>query len=387
PLFGGTDITLRMLLTHTSGLRDNWGVMPYYPGDPTYPLADYLHDYLVPGGALYDPAKNFGASAPGTAFAYCNNALALAGLVVQHVTGTPFAARCESRLFGPLGMDETAWFLADLDPAHVAMPCAWNGSGWTAYGHFGFADFPSGQLRTSPGQLARFLAMVMAGGQHGGATILAPGSAAALTTPQVPAIDPSQGLVWYSWQLGGRTLWGHNGGDLGVSTEMWFDPGSGIGVVALTNGEAYVGPVVDALFDFAEAYPPATSLVADAAELSAGAGGVLRLTLHGGTMNAGRAYVVLASLSGSQPGTPLPGGLATLALNWDLATEIVVANLGPPMFPGFLGTLGAQGLGRASFYTLGPLPAALVGHALTFAGALMGPWDFATNAVDIAIVP
>ena len=38
-----------MLLAHTSGIRDNWGVMDYYPGDPDIALSDYLEQYLVAG--------------------------------------------------------------------------------------------------------------------------------------------------------------------------------------------------------------------------------------------------------------------------------------------------------------------------------------------------
>jgi len=37
-----TPITFRMLLTHTSAIRDNWDVMPYVEGDPTIPLGRYL---------------------------------------------------------------------------------------------------------------------------------------------------------------------------------------------------------------------------------------------------------------------------------------------------------------------------------------------------------
>jgi hypothetical protein len=62
--------------------------------------------------------------------------------------------------------------------------------------------------------------------------------------------------VLYSWHVGGRTVWGHGGGDQGVTTEMWFDPATDIGVVALTNGEAYFDNIVDALFDYAEQHDP-----------------------------------------------------------------------------------------------------------------------------------
>lgn len=387
PTFPGTDITVRMLLTHTSGLRDNWGVMPYSSGDPTYPLQDYLHDYLTPGGAIYNPNQNFHAWEPGSSYSYCNNGLALVGLIVQHVTGTAFPQRCASHVFAPLGMTNSAWFLSDLDPTQVAMPCRWNGSAYVSYGHYGYSDYPSGQLRTSAVQLARFLAMAIQQGEYDGATLLQPATSAAMQTVQLPAIDPRQGLVWYSWVSGGRLVWGHGGGDQGVTTEMWFDPATGIGVVVLTNAESYVPDVVDALFDYGEVFPGQTSLTTNVDEISAGLGGAVHFTLRGGSINAGRTYVVLGSLSGTQPGTLLPGGLVELPLQWDPVTNLIVSAINTAMFPNFYGQLGAGGVGRAAWDTLGPLPPVLVGLPIHFAAALKGPWDFASNPVEIAITP
>jgi len=387
PGYPGTDITFRMLLTHTSGITDNWGVMPYYPGDSTYALGTYLADYLVAGGALYNPAKSYLAWEPGTAFSYSNNAVALAGYLVEVLSGVPFDDYCATNVFAPLDMDETAWMLADLDPTHVAMPCAWNGSTWVGYGHYGYSDYPSGQLRTSATQLAQFLTMFIQDGQYGTETLLAASTAQQMKTPQVPGIEASQGLVWYTGTIGGRSVWGHNGGDQGVTTEMWFDPATGIGVVALTNSDAYFTNIVDALFDYAEEQPPLTSLVADTATVSIGAGSQVGFTLTGGSVNGGRPYVVLGGASGTSPGTPLPGGGVTLPVNWDAATELIIANINTPMFFNFYGTLSAQGVGRATFNTLGPLPPVVVGLSLHFAGAFLAPWDYVTNPAEIEFTP
>ncbi len=53
---------------------------------------------------------------------------------------------------------------------------------------------------------------------------------------QVPAIDQSQALLWYYDTKGGTQVLGHNGGDKGVSTDMFFDPATGSGYVLLSNG-------------------------------------------------------------------------------------------------------------------------------------------------------
>ena len=47
--------------------------------------------------------------------------------------------------------------------------------------------------------------------------------------------SPTQGLIWYSRRVGRREMLGHNGGDDGVSTDMFYEPATGIGVIVLTN--------------------------------------------------------------------------------------------------------------------------------------------------------
>ena len=57
-----------MLLSHTSGINDNWGVMPYYSGDSPFALIDYLSQYFTPGSELYNSNLNFNNSIPGSNF-------------------------------------------------------------------------------------------------------------------------------------------------------------------------------------------------------------------------------------------------------------------------------------------------------------------------------
>ncbi|MAV14600.1 MAG: hypothetical protein CL705_01905, partial [Chloroflexi bacterium] len=75
-------ITFKMLLSHTSGIEDNWGAMPYYEGDSDVELNYYLNQYLTPGGNLYNSSSNFTNSMPGTNYSYSNIGAALIGLLV-----------------------------------------------------------------------------------------------------------------------------------------------------------------------------------------------------------------------------------------------------------------------------------------------------------------
>lgn len=246
PSHPGSPITFRMLMTHTSGIRDNWDIMPYWPGDSPIPLGVYLEDYLDPGGELYDPDFNYYTWEPGTQYRYCNIAIALLGFLVEFIGGSPFDDYCEQEIFTPLWMTETAWHFADLNPDHIAVPYRYSGGNYIPYEHYGYSDYPSGQLRTSANQLGYLLAAYMNGGVYNGARILESATVDSMLTPQIPDILGDQGLVWY-----GGSTWGHSGGDLGVSTTMFFHPREGVGVVVLTNGEndGVTTQIADWLYD------------------------------------------------------------------------------------------------------------------------------------------
>ena len=251
-------ITFRMLLTHTSSIRDNWDLMRYYWGsDSPIPLDEYLWNYLTPQGKYYFPDKNYYTDMrPGTSWHYSNIGIVVAGYLVEAISGVPFDQRCEDHIFTPLGMDETSWFLAGLDPAHIAMPYHWDGSEYVPYGFFGYSDYPAGQLRTSVDQLACFLISYIQQGEYQGARILDSATVDLILTVQLPDLNNSQGLVWFYQNLLGRYLWGHTGGDFGIATRMHFDPSTGIGVITLSNGETQypLRLIQDRLFEFAENY-------------------------------------------------------------------------------------------------------------------------------------
>ena len=63
-----------------------------------------------------------------------------------------------------------------------------------------------------------------------------------------------QGLMWYYKNENGRTLFGHNGGDIGSSAEMFISFSDNLGVVVLTNSNNYDAmiQIENAIFDFAE---------------------------------------------------------------------------------------------------------------------------------------
>ena len=127
-------ITFKMLLTHTSGIKDNWSVMPYYDGDPELELGYYLEQYLVPGGEFYSANSNYSNAQPGTNYRYCNIGAALIGYLTEVISNQPFNEYCNEHIFEPLGITNAGWFLSEVNINEVALPYEISGgNGNTCY--------------------------------------------------------------------------------------------------------------------------------------------------------------------------------------------------------------------------------------------------------------
>lgn len=239
PNFPNNSITFRHLLTHTSGIVDNWDVLDplYVDGDSPISLDDFCEGYLNTGGTYYNANDNFANAAPGNYYEYSNVGTTLCGYLVEAITGINFNQYCKDSIFEPLCMDNTAWFLSELNMNNIVMPHYYEGGEYVVVDHYGYPDYPDGQLRTNVTSLGRFLNMYMNYGVHNGTRILDSATVATMLTEQVPSLEAGQGLIWYGGTMLGKTWWGHNGGDLGVSTEMRYIPADSIGIILLTNGD------------------------------------------------------------------------------------------------------------------------------------------------------
>jgi hypothetical protein len=154
-----------------------------------------------------------------------------------------------------------------------------------------------------------------------------------------------------------------------LAANMWMDASEASG-----NGRVLIT---------AEAAP----LVVDTALLSAGVGGICNFSLEAGSANAGKGYLLVAGITGTTPGTLLPGGLTTIPINRDWFTDFVLTHMASPRFTGFTGILSGSGSGTAVFNTLGPIHPYFIGKTLVFAYATTGTWDYASNAVTVDILP
>ena len=126
------EITIRQLLSHTSGYQD------YYP-------LDYVAPFMQKPVTADEILKTWAGKAldfdPGTRWQYSNTNYVAAGRILERVTGMPLMSFLRSRIFGPLGMtsviDLASGSLSDSDAAGYtrfalgpARPVAPEGRGW-----------------------------------------------------------------------------------------------------------------------------------------------------------------------------------------------------------------------------------------------------------------
>jgi CubicO group peptidase (beta-lactamase class C family) len=99
----GVPLTIRHMLTHTSGLRD-WGSVASIAGWPRTTRA-YTHAHVL---EIVSRQKSLNFP-PGTEWSYSNTGFNLAAIIVDRVSGMSFAEFSRRRIFEPLGMTHTSW--------------------------------------------------------------------------------------------------------------------------------------------------------------------------------------------------------------------------------------------------------------------------------------
>ena len=238
PDYPETAITPRMLLSHVSSIRDNWSVLgPLEVSGMDTPLSleEFIQSYLTPSGVHYY-ADNFIDAEPGTQYEYTNVGATLIAYLVEAVSNTTFEEYCQQHIFEPLGMNETSWFMSNLDTEKMAMPYLYSGSSFIPYGHYSSAVYPCGFMRTSVHQLALLMTALMEYGTVGTTTILNNDTLQMMMTIHYPSLVSNYGLFFENFGV----LWGHGGSGPGVATRMLFYPEAHEGVIVMMNIENHV---------------------------------------------------------------------------------------------------------------------------------------------------
>ena len=271
-------ITIRQLLSHTSGVRDMWWNPKYHalvegrPGH-VWTYAD-ARDMIGPSRFT-----------PGTAFEYSNSNYLLLGRIIELVTSNSVAHEIRTRLLDPLHLDDTWYQGAETGPRVVAMGYQRRSGRWVTQGD-GTGLRPTTSIATFFGAAGAMVSTahdlaLWARALYGG-HVLEPASLRLMTT-----FNHNYGLGTRRQRLGDRTAWGHGGSLDGFETGLWYLPSVDASVVLMWNRrELDPVPTIDKLARrVVQALDPS---------VTPPTAGVPRLTMHqGATVSSGYVPVVV----------------------------------------------------------------------------------------------
>lgn len=229
PPFEGKPILVRDLFAHAVGMSD-------------------LGNFAAPGPDQLTPYQQWIKAnmpkrlwAPGTELSYSNYGAALAGYIVERVSGEPFPDYVERHLFTPLGMRSTS-FREPLPPALAARMA----KGYRLVDGRFVADpfeyysaiMPAGSASATAADMARFMLMLLGDGRLGTARILSPQSLRlmygdlAANAPDLPGM--AHGFI--VTREAGPRLVGHAGNTGDFHSNLIVAPELGLGFFVSTTG-------------------------------------------------------------------------------------------------------------------------------------------------------
>lgn len=239
----GVPITIRHLITHTSGLPRETASFVWNTYE--FPTRERVRELLKTQEAAFPPE---------TRYKYSNLALSLAGEIVEAVSGEPYAAYIDKHLLKPLGMTSSTITPGEAERARMA----------TGYGRLlpgdkrdtmPFVDLKginaAGSLTSNADDMARFMIAMMRRGKAAEGGVLKGTTLAEMQ--RVHWLEPdwttAWGLGFSIMKIGDRTAAGHGGSLPGYRTQTAFVPADKVGVAVLISaGDANPMTVVRRIY-------------------------------------------------------------------------------------------------------------------------------------------
>lgn len=247
PHYDGKPVTMRHLMTHTAGFEESVRHLISDRPDAIMPLRQFVIEDL--------PAQVY---APGTTPAYSNYATALAGYIVQRVSGMPFDDYIDQRIFAPLDMRYATFRQPLPDRLKPFMSKGYVDVTQAPKDFELVIPAPAGSLAASGSAMGKFMIAHLANG----GPILKPETAREMHDYRAPGVGPlnTMALGFYEQWVNGRRAIAHGGDTQWFHSDLWLFPEENVGVYislnsAGTNGAA--SAIRSALFhNFADRYFP-----------------------------------------------------------------------------------------------------------------------------------
>ena len=233
-------ITIRQLLSHTSGLDDDSMLPSLFLLDETAPVTAQRLEVV-------DTVTSLALQRPPGDYAYSNIGYTIVGAMLEELTGSAWEELIQARLFDVLGMDSCG-FYAPGTPGEIDQP-------WGHLDELGGqpmdpgdpeADFPhviapAGMVHCNMADWVVFLQSQLRGFQGGTSEIIGPDSFDAIRT-RPHGSDYALGWL-VTDKPSGRATFYHHGSNQRFTTEVWLVPAADWGLITVTNiGEIIADP-------------------------------------------------------------------------------------------------------------------------------------------------
>jgi CubicO group peptidase (beta-lactamase class C family) len=222
----GKPITLRNLMTHTSGFEDRFKRIFADTMSLRAGLADYLKTTM--------PTRIY---PPGEVTAYSNYGSAMAGYIVERVSGEHFEAYIERHIFEPLGMTHSTFREPLPEPLAAQLSSPYERASLPARPFEIVGPAPAGALSATADDMARFMIAHLQNGRLGDARILTEATAREMHTPQREIVPHLK-----SWTLGfipedrnGHVIIAHDGDSRWFHSHLSLLPDDNVGVYISLN--------------------------------------------------------------------------------------------------------------------------------------------------------
>lgn len=234
---GDEPATLRHLMTHTAGLPET--VHPSLSRTIDYAFGEsYTLDEPLPTLAEYYGGALKLVSEPGTRFAYTDHSFAVAGQIVEEVSGLPLDRYLRLNIFEPLGMAHTDLLRSELVTRRLATGYILRSRGAKAIVDRQWITAGASSIYSSSRDMALYVAALLGGGANEHGSVLKPQTLATMFAPHYqpdPRI-PGLGFAFDRINLGDHAAVGHEGVLPGFNSQIWLAPDDGVGVMGFTNG-------------------------------------------------------------------------------------------------------------------------------------------------------
>jgi len=252
PHKSGKALTLRHAMTHMTGLEETARDLLTY-GDKTPSLGGVLKGYVPP--YVYEP---------GTTPGYSNYATALAGYIVERVSGLSFDDYIEQKVLHPIGMKQSTFrqpLPARLKPQ---MSVGYFSQDKAGEGFEVISMPPAGSLSATGEDMGRFMMAILNQGKLGDAQLLKPETLKQMFSPVSRPTRETNGigLGFYQQDINGYRAFGHGGDTVLFHTDLalFVDQNIGVYVSFNASGVHDLGKWLrDRVFEgFADRYLPDT---------------------------------------------------------------------------------------------------------------------------------